>query len=186
LQTRCVGTASMLISNPFIVFFLSLDLWTIGYVVVFLVVAWAAEEAFRASSLKTRLVAIALLSWFGIAVVLNIVATTVYVIRANDVSHMLLIGTVPYNLANGTTVIVSGTEGSRGAVVINDQPNSARFETIRYGSSSSGPGSAAQIGPYSVALIEHRPDNYGPYDRPPSSVKVSRRISGASRYWLTW
>jgi hypothetical protein len=99
---------------------------------------------------------------------------------------MLLIGAVPFRLTDGATVLVSDAAGAR-ALVVNDSPNLARFETFRYGSSSSGLGSGmTSIAPYGVGHIEHRPDYFGPYDRPPGSVKVSHRMSSAVKDWLTW
>jgi hypothetical protein len=179
----------MLIGNPILVFLLSLDLWSIGYVIVFFAVVGAFELARNAPTLTGRLISIGVLAWFAIAVVVNVIAKTVYVIRGANVSHMLLIGTVPYPLTNGTTAFVSGSYGGN-AVVINDSPNSARLETVRYGSSSSSatkPGSGTNfVAAYSVGSIEHRADHFGPYDHPPSTVTVRGRGSSAERYWLTW
>jgi hypothetical protein len=179
----------MLISNPILVFLLSLDLWTIGYVIVFFAVVGAFERARNAPTLTGRLISMAVLAWFAIAVVVNVTAKTVYVIRAADISHMLLIGTVPYTLSNGTTVSVSDAYGGNAVVVI-DSPNPARLETVRYGSSSSSasrPSSGSNfVGAYSVGSIEHRPDHVGPYDHPPSTIKVRGHTGSAVRYWLTW
>jgi hypothetical protein len=179
----------MLIGNQILVFLLSLDLWSIGYVIVFFAVVGAFEMARNGPTLSARLISMAVLAWFAIAVLVNVIAKTVYVIRGADVSHMLLIGTVPYTLTNGTTVSVSDAFGAK-VVVVNDSPNPARFETVRYGSSSSsatrsGSGTG-MVGPYSVGSIEHRPDHFGPYDHPPSSVKVRGHGGSAVRYWLTW
>jgi hypothetical protein len=179
----------MLISNPILVFLLSLELWSIGYVIVFFVVVGAFEMARNGPTLSARLISMAVLAWFGIAVVVNVIAKTVYVIRGADVSHMLLIGRVPYTLSNGTTVSVSDAYGGN-AVVVNDSPNPARLETVRYGSSSSSatrPSSGTNlVGAYTVGSIEHRADHFGPYDHPPSTVTVRGHGSSAVRYWLTW
>jgi hypothetical protein len=179
----------MLISNSILVFLLSLDLWSIGYIVVFFAVVGAFEMARNGPTPSARLISMAVLAWFAIAVAVNVVAKTVYVIRAADVSHMLLVGMIPYTLANGATVSVSDAYGGN-AVVVNDSPNPARLETIRYGSSSSSatrPGYATNmVGAYAVGSIEHRPDHFGPYDHPPSTVNVRGHGGSAVRYWLTW
>jgi hypothetical protein len=54
---------------------------------LFIAVAMAAEEVFRAGTLKSKLISITVLTWFGIAVIVNIIATTVYVIRGGDAAH---------------------------------------------------------------------------------------------------
>jgi hypothetical protein len=179
----------MLISSSILVFLLSLDMWSIGYVIVFLAVGSAFELARNGATLSARLISMAVLAWFAIAVAINVIAKTVYVIRGADVSHMLLIGTVSYTLSNGTTVSVSDAYGGN-AVVVNDSLNSVGLRTIHYGSSSSSatrpsPGTNV-VGAYSVGSIDHRPDHFGPYDHPPSTVKVRGHGSSAWRYWLTW
>ncbi len=166
-------------------FLVSLDLWSIGYVVVFIAVAAAFEFARNAQTLGAKLTSIAVLAWFAIAIVMNVVATTVYVIENGMAFHMLLIGTAPYTLANGTTVSLSNAAADK-ALVVNNTADQVRFETFHYGSSSDSGYGSSYIAAYSVGPIPHRPDHFGPFDRPPQSVSVRGHARSATRYWLTW
>jgi hypothetical protein len=158
-------------------FLLSLDLWSIGYVIVFFVVVTAFELAREGKTDRTKFI--------SIAVFVNIITATVYVIENGSASHMLLFDTAPYTLANGTTVSLSSDPGGK-AIVVNNRPNQARFETLRYGSSSGAGSGSSYIAGYSVGTVPHRPDHFGPFDGPPQSVSVRGREGSAVRYWLTW
>ncbi len=184
----------MLIVNKFILFFLELNGYTLPSCFLLYILTRIAITVLLPRARPVG--AFALLpvwAWLSVATLFTVSTARVFVIQSDSIAQMRLAGTAPYKLSNGK--IFQLPDSPWRIIVINDGSREARIEKVLYclnGISCPWEGSPSRsrkserIGAYGMVLVGNSIDYFGPMDRPPQILDVSKGTVEATRYWLTW